>query len=99
MTEDMLAIGGFFTTAIVLGLGIPLVRAYVRSRERRMEIPSSNPENDRRLERIEAAVESMAIEIERISEGQRFTTKLLSDRADRGAAPALGVAPPKGEVH
>jgi hypothetical protein len=100
MNEDLLAIGGFFTTVIVLGLGIPLVRAYVKSRERRMELPPVNPENDRRLERIEAAVESMAIEIERISEGQRFTTKLLSERADRGAAAMLGAAPPpKGEVH
>jgi hypothetical protein len=33
-----------------------------------------------RLERIEQAVDSVAIEVERISEGQRFTTKLLSDR-------------------
>jgi ABC-type transport system involved in cytochrome bd biosynthesis fused ATPase/permease subunit len=33
-----------------------------------------------RLERIEQAVEAMAVEIERISEGQRFTTKLLTTR-------------------
>jgi hypothetical protein len=33
-----------------------------------------------RLARIEAAVESIAIEVERISEAQRFTTKLLSER-------------------
>jgi len=32
-----------------------------------------------RLERIEHAVESIALEVERISEGQRFTTKLLSE--------------------
>ena len=97
MNEDMLAIGGFFTTAIVLGLGIPLVRSYVRGRERKWELPPSNPENDRRLERIEAAVESIALEVERISEGQRFTTKLLSERA---GAPALGAAqPPRSGAH
>lgn len=33
-----------------------------------------------RIERIEQAVDSIAIEIERISENQRFTTKLLSER-------------------
>jgi parvulin-like peptidyl-prolyl isomerase len=33
-----------------------------------------------RLERIEQAVDSIALEIERISEGQRFTTKLLNER-------------------
>ena len=32
-----------------------------------------------RMERIEQAVEAVAIEVERISEGQRFTTKLLSE--------------------
>jgi len=32
-----------------------------------------------RLERIEQAVDAVAIEVERISEGQRFTTKLLSE--------------------
>ena len=37
-----------------------------------------------RLRRIEQAVESIAIEVERISEGQRFTTKLFSDRAASG---------------
>ena len=33
-----------------------------------------------RLERIEQAVDAIAVEAERISEGQRFTTKLLSER-------------------
>jgi hypothetical protein len=36
---------------------------------------------DARLERVEQAVESIAIEMERVSEGQRFVTKLLIDRA------------------
>ena len=35
---------------------------------------------DDRLARIEQAVDAMAIEVERISEGQRFTTKLLAER-------------------
>lgn len=34
-----------------------------------------------RLQRMEAGIESVAVEVERISEGQRFTTRLLSDRA------------------
>ena len=34
-----------------------------------------------RLARMEAGIESVAVEVERISEGQRFTTRLLSDRA------------------
>jgi hypothetical protein len=32
-----------------------------------------------RLERIEQAVDAIAIEVERVSEGQRFVTRLLSE--------------------
>src|SRR4051812_33794675 len=43
-----------------------------------------------RMTRLEQAVEAIALEVERISEGQRFTTKLLAERA---AADRLPVAP------
>jgi len=39
----------------------------------------SDPELLARIARIEQIVESTSIEIERITEGQRFTTKLLSE--------------------
>jgi hypothetical protein len=39
-----------------------------------------DPEVMTRLARVEQIVESTAIEIERISEGQRFTTRLLSEK-------------------
>ena len=84
MSEDMIITVSFFTTVIVLALGIPLVRAYTRRRERHGTPLLSDVEQGARLARIESAVESMAIEIERISEGQRFTTQLLTARA--GAA-------------
>src|SRR6266496_2110503 len=34
----------------------------------------------RRLEELQQSVEAMALEVERISEGQRFVTKLLSEK-------------------
>lgn len=37
------------------------------------------PVSEARLQRMEHALDSIAIEIERISASQRFTTKLLSD--------------------
>jgi hypothetical protein len=53
-----------------------------RKRSRKIDAEAKNPrippEVTARLERIEQAVEAVAIEVERISEGQRFTTKLLS---------------------
>ena len=43
-----------------------------------------------RLMRIEQAMDAIAIEVERMSEGQRFTTRLLTDRmAD---PPRIGTA-------
>ena len=45
-----------------------------------------SPELDARLTRIEQAVDAISIEVERVSEGQRFTTKLLSERAAEPAA-------------
>lgn len=47
-----------------------------------------------RMVRLEAAVEAIAIEVERISEGQRFTTKLLSENSHR-VAPPPRIAPGK----
>jgi hypothetical protein len=42
-----------------------------------------------RLERIERAVESVAVEVERISEGQRFVTKVLADRGELSKLPPV----------
>ena len=44
--------------------------------------------DDERLRRIENAVESVAVEVERISENQRFTTKLLSEGRPSTKPPA-----------
>jgi hypothetical protein len=39
--------------------------------------------SEERLARIEHAVDAIALEVERISEGQRFTTRLLSERTEK----------------
>jgi hypothetical protein len=71
---------------ITLALGIPLVRAYVKRFEMRGILPERDHRSDERLDRIERAIDAMAIEVERIAEGQRFVTKLLSDRAPERVA-------------
>jgi Na+/glutamate symporter len=82
---------GFFGTVIIIVIGLPLARAF----SRRVDLEAKNPripsEMGARLERIEQAIETVAIEVERISEGQRFTTRLLSEgksasEAHQGAA-------------
>lgn len=45
-----------------------------------------------RLQRIEQAVDTIAIEMERVSEGQRFTSKLLAER-DQNRSPARQITP------
>jgi hypothetical protein len=41
--------------------------------------PQGDARLDARLERIEQAMDAMATEVERIAEGQRFTTKLMAE--------------------
>jgi len=62
-------------------VGFPLARAFARWLDRRTAAPKVPAEVLSRLASIENAVETVAVEVERISEGQRFTAKLLSDRA------------------
>ena len=49
---------------------------------------------DERMTRLEQAVESIALEVERISEGQRFTTKLLTERAQPDPMRAVPASEP-----
>ena len=46
----------------------------------------SSGESSERMERLESAVDAIAVEIERISEGQRFVTRLLTEPSPQGAA-------------
>jgi hypothetical protein len=82
--EDIIAIIGFFTTAIVIC--VPLVRGLVRRWDRKSIEPASSADTAARLERIENAIDAMAVEVERISEGQRFVTRLMSEQAQERMA-------------
>jgi hypothetical protein len=48
-----------------------------------------------RLDRLEQAVDAIAIEIERISEGQRFVTRVLAQRPAPAPAQASPVQTPR----
>ena len=76
----------------VTAIGVPIAKAYARRIEREPRQPSLPPDVSARLERMEQALDSIAIEVERISEGQRFTTKLLAER-NTAAAPGLSKPP------
>lgn len=83
----LVAIVATVTWAIVaVVLGLPLIRAWIARMERKsmLQLP---PDANARLARIEAAVDTIAVEVERISEGQRFLTKLQSERRIPADAP------------
>lgn len=76
-----------FVCGAVTAIGVPIARAFAR-RVERGPLPgsSTSPEVQARLERMEQALDSIAIEVERISEAQRFTTKLLAERNNTGGS-------------
>jgi hypothetical protein len=68
--------------------GIPavviLVRMVLKHKEKMASLSApanSNSMLEARLIRIEEAVETIAVEMERMGEGQRFVTKLLAERS------------------
>lgn len=67
---------GFFTMCAVMVVGWPLARAFGRRIERGGKVAAVAGVPSEQLQRIEQAVESMSIEVERISESQRFMAKL-----------------------
>ena len=63
----------------------PIALSAARLMWKRARVPAraagsaGSPDDSRRLERLEQGMDAIAIEVERISEGQRFVTRLLSE--------------------
>jgi hypothetical protein len=73
----------FFLTMAFIIVGLPLARAFARRMDRRGTGPAQiSGEVSTQLSQLNQAVDAIALEIERISEGQRFTTRLLSEQRD-----------------
>jgi hypothetical protein len=86
--EVLIPIAFFVSTASI-------VRMILRHKERRMELEAGRfstlgqGDGAVRLERMEQAIDAMAVEIERLSEAQRFHTKLLTERLPQGTRGSL----------
>jgi hypothetical protein len=88
-----------FILFVISPIALSISRLLWKRGSRKMTVPVAAPESTERLERIEQAVDAIAIEVERVSEGQRFVTRLLSERAPAiGAAPAEAIRVPLGEA-
>lgn len=85
--EDIVAMGLMLTLALLF----PLVVAYSRRIWRRAgatpAATSLPAEWTQRMDRLEQSVDSIAIEVERVSEGQRFMTRVITEGNRGGAQP------------
>ena len=59
-----------------------VAKAVIGIKDRQIKLAESKvgSVSDERMARMEMAIESIAVEVERISEGQRFTTRLLTEQ-------------------
>ena len=77
--EEAWVLGGMFMVVVLLPLSIAYARRiWRRSSAAIAELPHEVMD---RLVRLDHAVDSIAVEVERIGEGQRFVTRLMSERA------------------
>jgi len=76
---------GIFITFIVFGSFTTVFVTWMKHRTRPGVGNAELKAISDRLEQMEQAIDAMAVETERISEGQRFTTKLLSERTAESA--------------
>ncbi len=77
--NNLVPIAIVFTLFVLSPLAVSISRMFWKRGSLPTHAPQSS-DNAQRLERMEQAIDSIAIEIERVSEGQRFVTRLMSDR-------------------
>lgn len=78
LANNMTAITIVFTIFVLAPIALSISR--VLWKRGNLPIgPRTAPVDSQRIERMEQAMDAIAIEIERVSEGQRFITRLLSD--------------------
>lgn len=76
--EEVFVLSGMFIVIVLLPLSIALARRIWRRGSATMAaLPRELME---RLTRLDQSVDSIAVEVERIGEGQRFMTRVLSER-------------------
>jgi hypothetical protein len=84
--DETLIAFGFFGLVLLLPMSIAMTRRmWRRTPPAAAAIPSGLED---RLARIEQAVEATALEVERIGEGQRFVTKILTEASSSARLPA-----------
>jgi hypothetical protein len=77
------------SAVVVMVLGLPIIKAVIRRFELKPVRPIELAGIELRLQRIETAVDTIAVEVERIAESQRFDARLREGRVPDKPNPAL----------
>lgn len=96
MTDEIVPIVAILSVFVFAPFAIAFARL-IWKRASAPSRPAVDQATQQRLEQLQHAVDTIAVEVERISEGQRFVTKILSerDRPGLGAGAAEAVRSPK----
>jgi hypothetical protein len=91
--EDIIGMAMGFSLVLLF----PLSVAYARRIWRRSAAPPAlPPEFNDRMSNLERGIEAVAIEVERVGEGQRFVTQLLAEADHRRQVQAIPMETGKG---
>jgi len=86
LIEELMVFAGLMAT---LGSITKIILSMVNRRRPALKEGTTLDEIAGRLSRIEQAVDATAVEVERISEAQRFTTKLLVEKGHQAPVESL----------
>lgn len=84
--REVFQMGFVLALALILPTSLAFARRIWRRGSRHSAPIGISPEIDERLTRLEQAMDAVAVEVERVGEGQRYVTRIL------GAGPAQPVA-------
>jgi hypothetical protein len=91
---DLIPIVAILSIFVFLPFSVAISRLIWRRSSPAARAVATDHETQQRLEQLQQSMDTIAIEVERISEGQRFVTKLMNDRAI-----GAGSAEPLRSVH
>jgi hypothetical protein len=106
-SEDDMWAAGWSGAAIMFAIFVPFIirNRMRRKRERKQTVTPLPTSADPRIDRMEQAIDTIAVEIERVSENQRFMTRLITETqlagsiaAVRGSAEAAKLAPERSKA-
>jgi hypothetical protein len=84
LRELFFSILTFIFAVVCVGSLTKIILAFINRKALQPQLPAELTE---RIARIEQIVETTAVEVERVSEAQRFTARVLADRAAPGGLP------------